>query len=867
MSSGLHQTQDAAVNLTGNATQPSREFDTESIARAEQAEAVVVNLFPAPHPHITPTAVPAARLDRHFQANLQVHGRSADQAQSTSMLASVREVSPAVLGGYHVDSVVRQGPGTHYLSSPPQSQATAQQVHASMAQPGANPWMQHNSNMSRTDAVADPVPDDPKLAGSISRVSTLENAPIAPDFAFLSGPSSAKLSDSFNIHETSQKRYNEKAPDNVFDRSSKREPIRQGFPHQSLASHASHQDGPTNIDNPRFQHHQPTSYANEWNSHGQRSASGEKPQPELQAPNHTLSAESPTNIGGPKFSANAARFGFNLPVAESTPGPLVAGSRIHRTEPTSQVPAQAVPNASNSASHSSAMYLEQLRNLTSHGARDDNSSFFAQQGSNSIGSFQPPQESQHTPSAAQRQHRADAAVQGQGMAHREAHETVTTKRLRNQFGGSTPTQTATSFDREGIFHSGACVDSQTDVQGLHHQARLGQSLKATSVIQDQGQLPTSATLSISPVSAPAPPAQDGSLPPLHSGNSVTASKQQPTSSQVANAVQASGQQQQTNFGSSLIDRLRNFDAPSNDIGSLSLPSSALQTPGHFGSLTSNVNVGDLAPTGQTAAVSGEWQTAANTTVSGHDKYRLAPGQQQISQQHHVAVAAAASANASVHHQQHVPHGGMSQVLHQQSQHHSEFPNRHIYRGPHGQSYRDEFGAARAQTSPVTAERSHPSLLPGSSSASAARPYTCKICNASFGRRDNMQKHMRSIHMGERPFECHLCGYAFQKKDHREKHIRTVHLKERPYECTQCSSRFGQKSDLSKHVRTVHDRIKPYQCEHCGLSFGHRGNKLRHVFVVHEKRKPFTCRVCNAGFGERSNLAKHITAVHKQAPDP
>lgn len=149
-------------------------------------------------------------------------------------------------------------------------------------------------------------------------------------------------------------------------------------------------------------------------------------------------------------------------------------------------------------------------------------------------------------------------------------------------------------------------------------------------------------------------------------------------------------------------------------------------------------------------------------------------------------------------------------------------------------------------------------------ASPDRPFKCKYCQASFGRRDNMQKHERSIHMGERPFVCEICSYAFQKKDHKDKHVRTVHLKERPYQCTLCESRFGQKSDLTKHIRTVHQRIKPFRCEHCGLSFGHRGNKLRHVFVVHQKRKPHVCRICNQAFGERSNLAKHSLAVHKLA---
>lgn len=143
----------------------------------------------------------------------------------------------------------------------------------------------------------------------------------------------------------------------------------------------------------------------------------------------------------------------------------------------------------------------------------------------------------------------------------------------------------------------------------------------------------------------------------------------------------------------------------------------------------------------------------------------------------------------------------------------------------------------------------------------ARPFACKFCSATFGRRDNMAKHVRAIHHGERPYACDICHFRFQKKDHCQKHVRIVHFKERPYACEQCGSRFGQKSDLNKHLKTVHEKVKPYSCEHCGLTFGHRGNMLRHRSVVHEKRKPFECPECNTSFGERSNLTKHARAIH------
>ncbi|KAK1869247.1 hypothetical protein I4F81_011726 [Pyropia yezoensis] len=129
-------------------------------------------------------------------------------------------------------------------------------------------------------------------------------------------------------------------------------------------------------------------------------------------------------------------------------------------------------------------------------------------------------------------------------------------------------------------------------------------------------------------------------------------------------------------------------------------------------------------------------------------------------------------------------------------------------------------------------------------------HPCSRCGLPFGRRDNLQKHMRMVHLGERPYGCDTCGYRFQKKDHRDKHVRTVHEKLKPYLCPRCDSAFGQKSDRTKHVRTVHDKIRPYSCPTCGRVFSHKGNLVRHILVVHEKQRHFRCALCAAEFGEK-----------------
>ena len=144
-----------------------------------------------------------------------------------------------------------------------------------------------------------------------------------------------------------------------------------------------------------------------------------------------------------------------------------------------------------------------------------------------------------------------------------------------------------------------------------------------------------------------------------------------------------------------------------------------------------------------------------------------------------------------------------------------------------------------------------------------RPFGCPECSTWFGRKDNLKKHIRMIHLNERPFPCEICGYPFQKKDHLHKHIRTVHQRQRPFACDRCDKTFGQKSDLTKHVRTVHEKQRPYICKVCGLAFGHKGNLMRHIWVVHEKQRPYRCLLCHSEFGEKSNLDKHVRQVHEK----
>ena len=138
---------------------------------------------------------------------------------------------------------------------------------------------------------------------------------------------------------------------------------------------------------------------------------------------------------------------------------------------------------------------------------------------------------------------------------------------------------------------------------------------------------------------------------------------------------------------------------------------------------------------------------------------------------------------------------------------------------------------------------------------------CNKCTLQFDKKYVFDLHLFLVHgekMPEVKVEPLISEDNFQELQSSEPdHVVNVSLK-----CKTCDASFGGKGDLDRHVSSVHEGKKPFKCNVCNASFTEKGSLNKHVSSVHEGKKPFKCSTCNASFEQKGTLKKHLTSMHK-----
>ncbi|GFV18207.1 MDS1 and EVI1 complex locus protein EVI1-A [Trichonephila clavipes] len=97
-----------------------------------------------------------------------------------------------------------------------------------------------------------------------------------------------------------------------------------------------------------------------------------------------------------------------------------------------------------------------------------------------------------------------------------------------------------------------------------------------------------------------------------------------------------------------------------------------------------------------------------------------------------------------------------------------------------------------------------------------RAHFCASCHRAFTDPSNLQRHVRSQHLGSRNHACDQCGKAFATSSGLKQHTH-IHSSVKPFQCDVCYKAYTQFSNLCRHKR-MHSLCRLQDdCNHCKKS--------------------------------------------------
>ncbi|CDQ90422.1 unnamed protein product [Oncorhynchus mykiss] len=162
-----------------------------------------------------------------------------------------------------------------------------------------------------------------------------------------------------------------------------------------------------------------------------------------------------------------------------------------------------------------------------------------------------------------------------------------------------------------------------------------------------------------------------------------------------------------------------------------------------------------------------------------------------------------------------------------------------------------------------------------------REYKCDQCPKAFNWKSNLIRHQMSHDSGKQ-FECQNCDKTrhtftnclcpsrhyvvyiplscfmqsvFTDPSNLQRHIRSQHIGARTHTCPECGKTFATSSGLKQH-KHIHSSVKPFICEVCHKSYTQFSNLCRHKRMHADCRTQIKCKDCGQMFSTTSSLNKH-----------
>ncbi|XP_029044076.2 transcription factor hamlet-like isoform X2 [Osmia bicornis bicornis] len=142
----------------------------------------------------------------------------------------------------------------------------------------------------------------------------------------------------------------------------------------------------------------------------------------------------------------------------------------------------------------------------------------------------------------------------------------------------------------------------------------------------------------------------------------------------------------------------------------------------------------------------------------------------------------------------------------------------------------------------------------------AEQHRCDTCPRAYAWRPLLVRHRAIVHGDLRNYPCENCPKSdkpqvFTDPSNLQRHIRTHHVGARSHACTECGKTFATSSGLKQHTH-IHSSVKPFQCEVCLKAYTQFSNLCRHKRMHADCRMQIKCAKCGQSFSTVTSLSKH-----------
>jgi len=159
-----------------------------------------------------------------------------------------------------------------------------------------------------------------------------------------------------------------------------------------------------------------------------------------------------------------------------------------------------------------------------------------------------------------------------------------------------------------------------------------------------------------------------------------------------------------------------------------------------------------------------------------------------------------------------------------------------------------------------------------------------VCGKAFSKLDSLRRHVNELHKGVRPYACNLCEKSYGRRDYLDRHLKThdpEYQKKRMVGMEWGTHLLIGDGGSESHVmvddtglppppKIIKKKRKDIPAEEkkiclwvledgtaCGKTFTKFDSLKRHVSEAHKGMRPFSCNLCGKNYGRRDYLIRHL----------